>query len=144
MSEDLMKNFFGIKMEKKTSMIIARGTVIVIALIAVFLAWDPNSSVFRVISFAWAGFGAAFGPVMLLAMFWRRGNKAGAVAGMLAGGIMVFVWKYLISPMGGAFAIYELLPAFIIALVVDVVVSGVTAEPSESIRKTFDKVEASL
>ena len=144
MSEDLMKDFFGIKMEKKTSMIIARTTVVAIALIAVFLAWDPNSSVFRVISFAWAGFGAAFGPVMLLAMFWKRGNKAGAMAGMLTGGIMVFVWKYLIAPMGGAFAIYELLPAFIIALIVDVVVSSVTAEPSASIQKTFDKVESSL
>lgn len=144
MSEDLLKNFFGIKMDKKTSMSIARATVVVIAIIALVLAWNPDSSVFRVVSFAWAGFGAAFGPVMLIAMFWKRGNRAGATAGMLAGGVMVFVWKFLIAPMGGAFAIYELLPAFIIALVVNVVVSLVTAPPSENMNSTFDKVRASL
>ncbi len=142
MSEDLMKDFFGMKIKKETSMVIARSTVVVIAIVAVFLAWNPDSSVFRVISFAWAGFGAAFGPVMLLAMFWKRGNRAGATAGMLCGGIMVFVWKFLIAPMGGAFAIYELLPAFIIALAVNILVSLVTAEPSDSMQKTFEKVRA--
>ncbi len=143
MSEDLLKDFFGIKIKKETSMLIARATVCVIALIAVFLAWDPNSSVFRVISFAWAGFGAAFGPVMLIAMFWKRGNRAGATAGMVVGGAMVFIWKFLIAPLGGAFAIYELLPAFIAAFIVNVVVSLITPEPSDSIKATFDKVSAS-
>ncbi len=140
MSEDLLKDFFGMKMKKETSMMIARGTVVIIAIIAIILAWDPNSSVFRVVSFAWAGFGAAFGPVMLLAMFWKRGTKAGAISGMLSGGIMVFVWKFLISPLGGAFSIYELLPAFIIALMVNVVVSLLTHAPSASVRATFEKV----
>lgn len=140
MSEDLLKDFLGIKMSKEASMLIARLTVAVIAVIAIFLAWDPNSSVFRVISFAWAGFGAAFGPVMLIAMFWKRGNKAGATAGMFVGGVMVFVWKFLMAPMGGVFAIYELLPAFVLALVVDVVVSLVTPEPSDQVKDMFDKV----
>ena len=144
MSEDLVKEFFGVKMKKSTSMIVARLTVVGIALIALILAWNPNSSVFRVVSFAWAGFGAAFGPVMLLALFWKRSNRAGATLGMIAGGMMVFVWKYLIAPMGGAFAIYELLPAFLIALVVDVIVSLVTAEPSSRIQETFDQVKAEL
>ncbi len=144
MSEDLLKDFFGIKMKDETSMLIARGTVVVIAIIAVILAWNPNSSVFRVVSFAWAGFGAAFGPVMLIAMFWKRGNRAGATAGMLAGGIMVFVWKFLISPLGGAFGIYELLPAFVIALIVNVVVSLITPAPTASVNETFDKVSRSL
>ncbi|MBR5047493.1 MAG: sodium/proline symporter [Eubacterium sp.] len=144
MSEDLVKEFFGVKMKKSTSMIVARLTVVGIALIALILAWNPNSSVFRVVSFAWAGFGAAFGPVMLLALFWKRSNRAGATLGMIAGGMMVFVWKYLIAPMGGAFAIYDLLPAFLIALVVDVIVSLVTAEPSSRIQETFDQVKAEL
>ena len=140
MSEDLLKRFFGVKMREETSMLIARATVVGIAVIALVLAWNPDSSVFRVVSFAWAGFGAAFGPVMLIAMFWKRGNRAGATAGMVVGGAMVFIWKFLIAPMGGAFAIYELLPAFICALAVNVIVSLLTPEPSDSIKKTFEKV----
>ena len=141
-SQDLLQDFFGIKLSRKASMRAARLTVIGIAVLAVFLAWNPNSSVFRVISFAWAGFGATFGPTMLIALFWRRSNKQGALAGMIVGAVMVFVWKYLIAPMGGAFAIYELLPAFIIGLIVNVVVSLVTAEPDAKIVKTFDEVKA--
>ena len=104
------------------------------------LAWDPNSSVFQVVSFAWAGFGAAFGPVMLFALFWKRSTRQGALAGMVTGGVMVFVWKYLVAPMGGAWAIYELLPAFLAACVAIVVVSLVTKEPEEGLQKTFEEV----
>ena len=104
-------------------MLVARSTMVVISLIAAFLARDPDSSVFRVVSFAWAGFGAAFGPVVLFALFWKRSNKWGALAGMVTGGVMVFVWKYLVAPMGGALAIYELLPAFLCACVAIVMVS---------------------
>ncbi|SKB58105.1 sodium/proline symporter [Lachnospiraceae bacterium] len=141
MSEDLLHDFLGIKLSQKTSMLVARLTVIGIAIIGVALAWNPASSVFRVVSFAWAGFGAAFGPVVLLALFWKRSTRQGATASMIAGGLMVFIWKYLISPMGGVWSIYELLPAFIVAFVVDVVVSLCTPEPSESIQRTFDKVK---
>ena len=119
-------------------------TVLCIAIIGVFIARDPESSVFRIVSFAWAGFGGSFGPVMLLALFWKRSNRAGATLGMIAGGVTVFVWKYLIAPMGGAWAIYELLPAFIIALIVDVVVSLATGEPSAEVQETFDRVKANL
>ncbi len=140
-SQNLMEEFFGIKMSAKNSMLAARGTVIAIAAIGVILAWDPNSSVFRVVSFAWAGFGAAFGPVMLFALFWRRSNRQGALAGMIAGGVMVFVWKYLIAPMGGAWAIYELLPAFIVASVAIVAVSLATGEPDKKITEMYDQVQ---
>ena len=122
-SQDLGNDFLKINLSGKRGMIVARTVMIVISLIAAFLARDPDSSVFRVVSFAWAGFGAAFGPVMLMALFWKRSNKWGALAGMLAGGIMVFVWKFLIAPLGGVWAIYELLPAFLCALVAIVVVS---------------------
>ena len=91
-------------------------------------------------SFAWAGFGAAFGPVMILALFWKRMNRQGALAGMIAGGAMVFIWKYLIAPMGGAFSIYELLPAFIVSLVAIVVVSLATAPPAQEIVEEFEAV----
>ncbi len=89
------------------------------------------------VSFAWAGFGAAFGPVMLFALFWKRSNKWGALAGMVTGGVMVFVWKYLVAPMGGALAIYELLPAFLCACVAIVMVSLLTPAPEQSILEAF-------
>ena len=88
--------------------------MVVIAVIGIFLARDPDSSVFGIVSFAWAGFGASFGPVMLFALFWKRSNLNGALAGMICGGVMVFVWKYGVRPLGGAWNIYELLPAFLI------------------------------
>ena len=121
-------------------MVVARVTVIIIALIGVVLARDPQSSVFQIVSFAWAGFGATFGPTMLLALFWRRSNRQGAMAGLICGGIMIFVWKFGIARLGGAFAIYELLPAFIIALIADIVVSLMTKEPSPVVTKKFDEV----
>ena len=139
-SQDLMQNFFHVKLTEKTTMVVARITVLVIAIIGIFLAWDPNSSVFRVVSFAWAGFGAAFGPVMLFALFWKRSNKWGALAGMVSGGIMVFVWKYLVAPIGGAWSIYELLPAFLVACVAIVVVSLLTPAPEKAIVDEFEAV----
>lgn len=141
-SQNLLSDFFHIKVSPKTSVIIARTTVVVISLIAMFIARDPSSSVFNIVSFAWAGFGAAFGPVVLLALFWRRSNKYGAVAGMAAGGIMVFVWKYAVRPMGGVWDIYELLPAFLIALAINVIVSLATKQPEESILEEYDAVRA--
>ena len=142
-SEDLMQSFGRIKLSQQGKMIAARATVIGIACIAIILAWNPNSSVFRVVSFAWAGFGATFGPTMLLALFWRRSNRNGALAGLLAGGIMIFVWKFGIARLGGVFSIYELLPAFLIALAADVIVSLATKEPSAVILKKYDEVHRS-
>ena len=137
-SHDLVQDFFGKKLNPKASMLAARGTVIGIAIVGIFLAWNPDSSVFQIVSFAWAGFGSAFGPVVLFALFWKRTNKQGAIAGMVAGGAMVFIWKYLVAPMGGAWAIYELLPAFLVSLAVCVVVSLVTPAPEADILAEFD------
>ena len=139
-SKDLLGDFFGVKTTQKITMLVARLTVFAIAIVAVILAWDPNSSVFRVVSFAWAGFGGAFGPLMLCALLWRRTNRQGAIAGMIAGGAMIFIWKYLVRPLGGAWDIYELLPAFVISLAVIVIVSLATAEPEPEITKTYDEV----
>ena len=141
-SQNLLQDFLRIKMDDKTSMLVARLTVAVVAVIGAVLAWNPNSSVFQIVSFAWAGFGAAFGPVMLCALFWRRSNKAGALAGMVAGGVMVFVWKFLVRPLGGVWNIYELLPAFLVALAAIVIVSLLTKAPSEEVLKEFDEVSS--
>jgi sodium/proline symporter len=139
-SEDLMQGFGRIKLTQQGKMIAARATVIAIAAVAIILAWNPNSSVFRVVSFAWAGFGATFGPTMLLALFWRRSNRKGAMAGLICGGVMIFVWKFGIARLGGAFAIYELLPAFIFSAVCIVVVSLLTKAPSQQIQEDFEAV----
>lgn len=143
-SQNLVRGFFRVNISEKTAMVLARASVLGIAVIGAFIARDPNSSVFRIVSFAWAGFGATFGPVVLASLFWKRSNKQGALAGMIVGGVMVFVWKYLVRPMGGIWDIYELLPAFLLALAAIVIVSLATAEPSKEIQDEFDKVKASL
>ena len=141
-SQNLVQEFGRKTLSARSSLIIARVTVIVISLIAIVLAGNPDSSIFTIVSFAWAGFGAAFGPVVLLALFWKRSNRQGALTGMITGGIMVFVWKYGISSLGGVFAIYELLSAFIIALLANIIASLLTAEPSGELLRTFDEVNA--
>ena len=142
-SENLLQDVFGMKLTPKQTMLVARGTVICIAIIAVFLASDPNSSVFAIVSFAWAGFGTTFGPAILCALFWKRSNRQGILAGLVVGGVMVFVWKFLIAPMGGALAIYELLPAFLSALIAIVVVSLLTPKPDASVLALFDQSKQS-
>lgn len=139
-SQDLGNDFLKRDFSGKRGMIVARAVMVGISLIAAFLARDPDSSVFRVVSFAWAGFGAAFGPVMLMALFWKRSNKWGALVGMVVGGVMVFVWKFLIAPLGGVWAIYELLPAFLCSLVAIVVVSLLTPAPEQSVVQIFEEI----
>lgn len=139
-THNLVNNVFGVKLSDKKSMLIARITVVIVALFGVYYASDPNSSIFRVVSFAWAGFGATFGPVMLMSLFWKRCNKYGAIAGMITGAAMVFVWKFLVKPLGGLFSIYELLPAFVISAVVIVVVSLCTGKPDDEIVSEFESV----
>ncbi len=126
----------------KQVMTMTRITLLVIAIIAVVIALDEDSVIFSIVSFAWAGFGATFGPLMLFSLFWKRVNRAGAIAGMVSGAVMVFVWKLGISQLGGAFAIYELLPAFIFSSIVIVVVSLLTKAPSKEIEEDFEAVKA--
>jgi len=138
-SENLLKDVFHLRISEKGSLLAARTTVLLIAVLGVILAVDPNSSVFGIVSFAWAGFGAVFGPVMLLALFWKRSNRYGAIVSMLSGGIMIFIWKYMVRPMGGAWDIYELLPAFLVALFLNVAVSLATPAPEAKILEEFEQ-----
>ena len=140
-SKDLLMGTFKMKFSDKTGMLIARGTVVMISIVAVIIAWNPDSSVFKIVSFAWAGFGAAFGPIVLFSLFWKRTNMYGALAGLVSGGAMVFVWKFIIRPMGGALDIYELLPAFIVSSVCIVIVSLLTKKPDASVYEEFEKVK---
>ena len=139
-SENILHETFGINLSEHMQMVMARVVLVIIAAIGVIIARDPNSSVFGIVSFAWAGFGAAFGPIMLLALFWKRANKYGAIAGMIGGGVMIFVWKFGIKPLGGIFGIYELLPAFIVALILCVVVSLLTPAPEKEIVEEFESI----
>ena len=141
-THNILTDVFGIKLSDKKTMTIARLTVVGVAILGILFASNPASSIFRVVSFAWAGFGATFGPVMLFALFWKRCNYQGAIAGMISGAATVFIWKYLIAPLGGVFAIYELLPSFIVACIFIVVVSLCTAAPEKEIQDEFDSVMA--
>lgn len=141
-SENILREAFHLKISEKKSMLAARLTVVGIAILSIIIARNPDSSVFGIVSFAWAGFGAAFGPLVICSLFWKRTTLPGAIAGMVSGGAMVFIWKYLIKPIGGVFGIYELLPAFLVGLVLMVIVSLCTKAPSKEITDEFDRVKA--
>lgn len=138
-SQDLMIGSLRLKISEKVKMIAARTTVIAIAILGVVFAWNPDSSVFRIVSFAWAGFGASFGPLMLFSLFWKRTNKWGAMAGMISGGITVIAWHYA---QGGIFNLYELLPAFIVSSIFIVVVSLLTKAPEQEIIDEFESAKS--
>lgn len=138
-SEDILQGLFQIKLSPKANLVIARVTLVLISVFAAIWAREEGS-VFHIVSFAWAGFGASFGPVVLCALFWKRTNRWGALAGMIGGGAMVFLWKYLIAPLGGVLAIYELLPAFLVGVLLCVVVSLATPAPSQEIVHQFESV----
>jgi len=126
----------------KQVLTMSRLTLLVISVIAMIIATDENSVIFKVVSFAWAGFGATFGPLMLFSLFWKRTTRAGAIAGMVSGGAMVFIWKLLIKPLGGVFGIYELFPAFIISCIAIVVASLLSEEPSSEVIEQFELAKA--
>ncbi|MDR1262358.1 MAG: sodium/proline symporter PutP [Oscillospiraceae bacterium] len=137
-SVNFYKNVLHKEASDKQVLRISRIVLGVIALFGIIIALDQNSIIFNVVSFAWAGFGAAFGPLVLFSLFWKRANRAGAVAGMLGGAVMVFFWKFALKPMGGVLGVYELLPAFIFSSLLIVVVSLATAKPSKEIEAEFD------
>lgn len=122
----------------KAVLLASRATLIVIAVISMIIALNENSVIFTVVSFAWAGFGATFGPTILFSLFWNRTTKAGAFGGMLSGGVMVFIWKMILKPIGGIFGIYELLPAFLVSCIVIIIVSVLSEKPSQDILDEFE------
>lgn len=122
----------------KQVMTMSRIILLLIAVAGVVIAMDENSVIFTIVSFAWAGFGAVFGPIMLFSLFWKRTTQAGAVAGMVTGGVVVFLWKLALKPLGGVFGIYELFPAFVLSCLVILVVSLLTPAPSAQIQQEFD------
>lgn len=145
-TQNIIQEFCGIKLSGKAAIRVARGMVLFISGIAMFLAMNPDSSVFRIVSFAWAGFGATFGPAILFALFWKRANKWGILSGMIGGGALIFIWKFVIRVhfSGTWLDIYELLPSFILNVILVIVVSLLTKEPDKEITDEFDKVVSSV
>lgn len=134
-SQDIFKGLIKKNAEEKEVMIISRFTVFLIALIALLLSLNPKSSIFNLVSFAWSGFGGTFGPLILLSLYWKRTTAPGAIAGLICGGITDVVWHYIPASVAKIFGLYEILPAFIVCLVVTVLVSLLTKPDAEVLTK---------
>jgi sodium/proline symporter len=136
-SRDILAPLLKQDVEGKGIVWASRLAVVGVSVVAIIMALDPNSSVFGLVSCAWGGFGSAFGPMILFALFWRRMTRAGAILGMLTGGIVDLIW-YNMS--GGIFDIYEIIPGFVLSSIVIVVVSLVT-KPEQEMLDEFDSVK---
>ena len=148
-ANDLFKGVFFKKLKDKQVLFIARATVFVVAIIAIVIAWNPNSSIMNLVSDAWAGLGSAFGPAILMSLYWKRMNLAGAAAGMASGGLTVIIWDYIkcctldgvhVTPATYT-GVYSLLVGFIVSLVFIVVVSLATPKASDEIMQEFEDVK---
>jgi sodium/proline symporter len=141
LSRDIFKGIVKKDATDKQVMLMSRITLLALSVFGIIIALDEGSVIFKVVSFAWAGFGATFGPLMILSLFWKRTTRAGAVAGMLTGGGMVFIWKFLIKELGGVFGIYELFPAFVLSCIAIIIVSLVTMKPDQAILDEFEQAK---
>ena len=123
-------------------MLVSRISVLLIAAIALFLGMDPNSSIFGIVSYAWAGLGASFGPAVFMSLYWKRMTRNGAIAGVCVGAVSTILFNYLKTHVGGIFSVYELLPAFILAVIAIVVFSLLDKAPSQDMLNEFDQAVA--
>ncbi len=137
-SQDIYKGLVKKNANEKDVLTISRFTVFLIALVALFLSLNPNSSIFNLVSFAWSGFGGTFGPLILLSLYWKRTTAPGAIAGLICGGIVDVAWHYIPASVSPIFGLYEILPAFVVCLIVTVVVSLLTKQDNEVATK-FDE-----
>ena len=133
--EDLFRALKKEPPSQRILILLGRAAVLAVALIAMLMALNPNDTILGLVSFAWAGFGASFGPIILLSLYWRKLTVPGALAGMISGAITVFMWSALDTPL------YELLPAFLVHLVVSVIVSLATYKENPEIQQEFTASE---
>jgi sodium/proline symporter len=145
-AENIFRSLFKKDATDDQVLIVSRITLAAVLLFGIWVAWDENSVIFTVVSYAWAGLGASFGPLTLFALYWRRTTKQGAIAGMVAGAVTVLVWHNFVKPMGAVvgglggsiLGMYELLPAFLIGCLAIFLVSKMTPEPEQAVLDTFD------
>ncbi|WP_118784722.1 sodium/proline symporter PutP [Haemophilus haemolyticus] len=140
-TEDFYKGFIRPNASEKELVWLGRIMVLVIAALAIWIAQDENSKVLKLVEFAWAGFGSAFGPVVLFSLFWKRMTSSGAMAGMLVGAVTVFAWKEVIPADTDWFKVYEMIPGFAFASLAIIVISLLSNKPEQDILNTFDKAE---
>jgi len=141
LANDIFRDVIKKDADEALVMWVARITILAVTIFAAALALSGNQSIFRIVSYAWAGLGASFGPLMLFSLFWKRTTFPAAVAGMVSGGVMVVVWKNLIAKAGGVFAVYELLPAFLVSAAVIFAVSLATRKPAPEIEAEFERAK---
>ena len=145
-SKDIYQGVINPKADSKRVLAISRVTVIVVAILAYLIALDPNSSIMGLVSNAWAGLGSAFGPTIVLSLFWKRANMPGAVAGIISGGLTVIIWDYIPlvggQTLGAATGLYSLVVGFAISLALILIVSLCTKEPDAEIIREFEDVAA--
>jgi len=141
LAEDFYKELIRPQASSSEVLMVGRLGVILLSLLALYLALDPDSSVLGLVSYAWAGFGAAFGPVLILSVYWKRMNRNGALAGLLVGGATIVIWKQL---SGGIFELYEIVPGIIFATTAIVLTSLLTARPEKSVTDQFELFERNL
>ncbi|OOR90835.1 sodium/proline symporter [Moraxella caviae] len=147
LTRDVYKLFLDKEASEARQVLVGRISVVAVALVAIIMASDSNSSVLKMVSHAWAGFGAAFGPLVLFSLMWKRMNRHGALAGMIVGALTVIVWVYGGIEIGGQpanDAIYSILPGFAFSAIATVVVSLMTAPPSREITEKFEMMERGL
>mgnify|MGYP002516784194 CR=1 FL=1 len=140
-AENIFRGIFKKNATDEQVLIVSRITLTVVLLFGILVAWNEDSVIFTVVSYAWAGLGASFGPLTLFSLYWKRTTKQGAIAGMLTGAATVLIWHNFIKPLGGVFGIYELLPAFLLSCLAIYVVSKLTPTPSQEILSDFDRYE---
>ncbi|WP_342025881.1 sodium/proline symporter PutP [Cytobacillus pseudoceanisediminis] len=141
LAQDFYKSIFRRNASKKEEMIVGRIAVLGIAIIAIFLGYNPESKVLELVSYAWAGFGAAFGPVIILSLFWKRMTRNGALAGIIVGAVTVIVWAQL---TGGLFDLYELAPGFLFAGLAIIIVSLLDKAPSKEVQEQYNQYKSVL
>ncbi|MBB3169657.1 sodium/proline symporter PutP [Simiduia aestuariiviva] len=147
LTEDFYKSFLRKDASQTELLLVGRISVVVVAAVAISLAYDRSSTILTLVSNAWAGFGAAFGPLIIFSLFWKRMTREGAIAGMVTGAVTVLIWLYAPITVDGqslSSLMYEIVPGFVLASIALVSVSLLTAAPSAELQATFDKAEAAV
>ena len=144
LSEDIYRAFFRRRASPKELLWTARLAVITVALVALGIAWLHNNTILQLVSYAWAGFGASFGPIILLSLYWKRMTLSGAIAGVIVGAITVIVWTMLGEHIGGFFKLYSMIPGFLFNLITVYGVSKLGSQPKVTIIDQFKQFESKL
>ncbi|MCQ9279262.1 sodium/proline symporter PutP [Staphylococcus borealis] len=148
LTEDFYKLIRGeerAKSHQKEFVLVGRLSVLAVAIVAIAIAWSPNDTILNLVGNAWAGFGASFSPLVLFSLYWKKLTRAGAISGMVAGALVVIIWIVWIKPLAGIneiFGMYEIIPGFLVSVIVTYVVSLLTKHPGDFVERDIEKVKS--